>query len=153
MATDVQATRANIYGVLNNAREELLAAIDGLKPELMAVPVLGDWSVKDIVTHVTSWEELILLDLNRLKRGRIPARYHEATDKWNETLMSVRRGFPLDQVLAELGETRDALMKALDEVADDQFAAGDVPGSCQITALHDWEHARQIKEWRSQQGV
>jgi len=156
MAAPASARRTDTYRLLAQNREQLNFAIEGLPPDRMLVPVLDDWSVKDILTHITSWDELLLPDIYRLARGRaagLACNVQEATDKWNELLMSVRRQFPLDQVLAEFAETRDALRKALDEVPDDQFASGYVPGNCQITAFHDWDHSRDIRAWRDREGV
>jgi len=156
MATPLSARRTDTYRLLVENREQLNSAIAGLSPDKMLVPVLDNWSVKDILTHISSWDELLLPDIFRLARGHaagLACNVQEATDKWNGLLMSVRRHFPLDQVLAEFGETRDALLKALDEVPGDQFDSGPVPGNCQVTAFHDWEHARDIREWRSREGV
>jgi hypothetical protein len=130
--------------------------MEGLPSDKMLVPVIEDWSVKDILTHITSWDELLLPDIYRLARGHaagLACNVQEANDKWNDLLMSVRRHFPLDQVLAEFEETRDALLKALDEVPDRQFDSGYIPGNCQVTAFHDWEHARDIRTWRGREGI
>jgi hypothetical protein len=122
----------------------------------MVASLDGDWSVKDILTHITSWEELALLDLQRLKLGRVPGLaclVQEATDEWNDLLMSVRRHYPLDQVLAELTEMREATLTVLAEIDEVQFVAGPVPGSLQVNAFHDWEHAQQITKWREKEGI
>ncbi|NIQ99441.1 MAG: hypothetical protein GTN78_04470, partial [Gemmatimonadales bacterium] len=47
--------REQVYSQLEDARKKLLAAIDGLTPEQMTVPMLDDWSVKDILCHLASW--------------------------------------------------------------------------------------------------
>jgi len=156
IAVPISIHRTDTYRLLTQNREQLNSAIAGLPPDKMLVPVLDDWSVKDILTHITSWDELLLPDIFRLARGHaagLACNVQEATDKWNELLMSVRRHFPLDQVLAEFADTRAALLKALDEVPDDRFESGYVPGNCQITAFHDWEHARDIRAWRDKEGV
>ena len=156
MAAPASARRTDTYRLLTQNREQLTSAIAGLSPDQMTSPAIDDWSIKDILTHITSWEELLLPDIYRLARGRaagLACNTQEATDKWNELLMSVRRRFPLDQVLAEFTETRQALIKALGEVPDDQFESGYIPGNCQITALHEWAHARDIRTWRDTEGV
>jgi DinB superfamily len=156
MTAPASAQRTGTYRLLTQNREELNSAIEGLPADKMLVPVIDDWSVKDILTHITSWDELLLPDIYRLARGRVAGlacNVQEANDKWNDLLMSVRGHFPLDQVLAEFVETRYALLKALDEIPDDQFDSGYIPGNCQVTAFHDWEHARDIRAWRDREGV
>jgi hypothetical protein len=125
-----------------------MAAIDGLMPGEMTAPINGGWSAKDMLAHLTAWEELMLFDFKRAALGRIVANYCRGTDVWNPILQTGRDVFPLDQVLDELGETREAVMCALDEIADEGFISGDVAGACQIMALHDWQHATDITNWR-----
>jgi uncharacterized protein (TIGR03083 family) len=147
--------RQEVYGQLHEARKELLAAVDGLKPDQMTVPMLGDWSVKDILAHVASWEEFALPDLRRAAKGRMPAlaSFREAeVDDWNRALMSLRRNFPLDQVMGELEEYREATMAALDAVPDERF--GQFPSiMAQITVRHDRDHAADIVKWREKEGL
>jgi uncharacterized protein (TIGR03083 family) len=156
MVAPASVRRNDTYRLLTQNREQLNSAIDGLPPDRMLVPVLEDWSIKDILSHITSWDELLLPDIYRLARGRaagLACNVQAANDKWNDLLMSVRRDFPLDQVLAEFAESREALLRALDEVPDDQFDSGYIPGNCQVTAFHDWEHARDIRAWRNREGL
>src|SRR4029453_4398189 len=70
MAAPAGARRSDTYRPLTESRGRLNSAIDGLPPDKMLVPLLNDWSVKDILTHITSWDELLLPDIYRLPRGR-----------------------------------------------------------------------------------
>jgi uncharacterized protein (TIGR03083 family) len=156
MAAPASARRSDTYRLLAESREQINSAIKGLPADKMLVPLLNDWSVKDILTHITSWDELLLPDIYRLARGRaagLACNVQAANDRWNDLLMSVRRDFPLDQVLAEFAESREALLKALEEVPEEQFNSGYIPGNCQVTAFHDWEHARDIRAWRDKEGL
>ena len=108
--------RQQMYSQLEEARKVLLDAFDGLTPDQMTVPMLEDWSVKDILTHVASWDEFALPDLRRVGRGHMPAllSFREAeVNDWNRMIMSLRRNFPLDQVMSEIEECRKATMAAL----------------------------------------
>jgi len=146
-----------VYSLLEGARQELLAAIDGLKPEQMTVPMLGDWSVKDILAHVASWEEYSLPDFRRVAQGQVPAlaAFREAdVDQWNALIMGLRKNFPLDQVLHEFEYYRRATMAALDALPDERFAQGQFPFVLAIVASqHDRDHAAQIRAWRGQEGL
>jgi len=152
VVAETSSPRQNVFILLDANRKLLTDAIDGLSPAQMVVPIDGDWSVKDILTHIASWDELILPDLRRLTRARVPtlaSNPDEATDKWNDLLMAFRRNLPLDQVIEELTETRAEVLAVLGEMSSDQFVGGHVIGHCQVAALHDWEHARQISDWRT----
>ena len=46
-----------IFDYLEDEREKLLEAIDGLSEDAMEQPgVIGDWSVEDILSHLIAWE-------------------------------------------------------------------------------------------------
>jgi hypothetical protein len=149
--------REEVYSLLEAAHKELLAAIDGLTPEQMAIPVFADWSVKDILTHIVSWEEYTLLDLQRVARGHMLALAsfkQQDVDNFNALVMSLRRGFPLDQVMDELEANREATIAALDALPDERLVQGQFARIwASITAGHDHEHAEDIRNWRKAQGI
>ena len=149
--------REEVYSQLEAARKELMAAIDGLTPEQMAIPVFDDWSVKDILAHIVSWEEYTLLDLQRVARGHMPALAsfrQQDVDSFNALVMSLRRDFPLDQVMHELEASRKATIAALDALPDERLAQGQFPRIwATITAGHDHEHSEDIRKWRQKEGI
>jgi hypothetical protein len=156
MGEGFPTTREEAYARLEASRSELLDAIAGLTPDQMAERVVDDWSVKDLLTHITSWEEQVVPDLRRLARGHVPALMAfqpDRTDDWNCMIMMLRRNFPLEQVLEELERTRLELKAGLDALKDQHFAAGYVPVTISITAAHDADHTSHIREWRSARGI
>jgi uncharacterized damage-inducible protein DinB len=155
MPATATSARQSAYGLLEANRARLIASIEGLSANQMLTPLDGSWSIKDILTHVTSWDELVLPDLKRLQRGRTPAlgsNPGEATDKWNDLLMAFRRNLPLDEVIEELTDVRAEIVAVLQSINDDRFV-GQVVGHCQVAALHDWQHAQQINDWRIGKGA
>ena len=149
--------REEVYSLLEAARKELLAAIDGLTPEQMAVPVFDDWSAKDILAHIASWEEYALPDFRRLGRGHMPALAsfrEQEVNNWNAMIMSLRRKFPLDQVRYELEANRKATIAALDALPDERLAQGQFARIwATIAAVHDREHSEDIRKWRQKEGI
>ena len=146
---------------LERARAELRASIQGLTDGQMTRPgAVGEWSVKDVLSHATSWEELALPDLIRLARGDMPALaiigdLESANyDGPNSIIMALRRHLPLDQVLRELGIVHAAFVEAArglpaPDLVEGQFGRG----LLEITAKHDEEHARDILAWRDREGT
>ena len=149
--------REEVCSLLEEAHKELLAAIDGLTLEQMAIPVFADWSVKDILAHIVSWEEYTLLDLQRLARGHMPALAsfkQQEVDNFNALVMSLRRDFPLAQVMHELEANRKATIVALDALPDERLVQGQFARIwASITAGHDHEHAEHIRKWRQKEGI
>ncbi len=75
-------------------------------------------------------------------------------DSFNAMVMSLRRDFPLDQVMHELAANRKATIAALDALPDERLAQGQSPRIwATITAGHDHEHAEHIREWRQKEGI
>jgi hypothetical protein len=146
-----------VRSLLEASHKELLAAIDGLSPEQMAIPVFADWSVKDILAHIVSWEEYTLLDFQRVARGHMPALAsfkQQDVDSFNALVMSLRRGFPLGQVTDELEANRRATIAALNALPDERLAQGQFARIwATITAGHDHEHAEDIRKWRQKEGI
>jgi hypothetical protein len=121
--------------------------------------VVGDWSVKDVLSHVASWEEQVLPDLARLARGDTALLssvdlYATNYDPFNAMIMALRRGLALDQVLRELDIFRADFMAGVARLPDAVLSDGQFGHVLlKITAEHDEEHAGQISEWRQKQGL
>ena len=149
------SARDSLRTLLDSARAELLAAIEGLTPEQMTVPVIGDWSAKDILAHVSAWEQQIVPDLERVRDEFTPAlaQFREQdADRWNELMMGLRRTFSLTQTLHELGHYRQEVLRRLDQLEERHLSSGFVPATCAIASGHDRDHAGQIREWRRREG-
>lgn len=158
--TEMNATsggdREKLATDLEQARNELRASYEGLSDEQMTqAGAVGEWSVKDTLTHIASWEEITLTDLQRVARGDMPTLASfdlKKVDDWNTTIMSIRRNLPLEQVLRELDIVRADVMEVFGRLPDStlverQFARGILT----ICAVHDREHTEDIRKWRGQE--
>src|SRR3989304_615536 len=101
MTSSSGGDRQDLVSDLERARNELRGSIQGLADEqLTQSGAVGEWSVKDVLTHVVSWEETVLPDLARLARGDMPVLqaidlYAASYDAVNAAIMSLRRKLPL----------------------------------------------------------
>lgn len=145
---------------LEQARNELRASYQGLSEGNMTrLGAVGEWSVKDVLSHVASWEEVALPDLARLARGDMAILasmdlYSANYDDANSMIMSMRRNLPLDQVLRELDLLRADFMTAVSRLPESALAEGQFGRILvQITAEHDKEHAENIRQWRSKEDL
>ena len=69
----------NISEVLQNSNLLVIRALDGLPEEEWDVPgACGDWSVKDIVAHMASYEHIIIDVINTFQGGEPTP----AIDQW-----------------------------------------------------------------------
>lgn len=160
MTSTSGSDREQLVAYLERARKELRASFRGLSDEQMIRPgVAGEWSAKDVLSHVTSWEEQALPDLARLARGDTAVLasvdlYATNYDPFNAMIMSLRRNLHLDQVLRELDISRADFMAAVARLPDSVLVEGQFGHLLlKITAEHDEEHAGHIKEWRKKEGL
>lgn len=158
MTSDSMRDREELVRYLQEARDGLRASFRGLSDERMTQPgAVGDWSVKDVLSHVASWEELALPDLARLARGDAAVLasidlYTTNYDPFNAMIVSLRRHLGLDQVLRELDIVRADLMAAVARLPDSVLAEGQFGRLLlKITAEHDEEHAQHILDWRKRE--
>ncbi len=112
-----------------------------------------DWSVKDVLAHVTIWEEEALKHLPLILNGGRPPRYavkYGGIDAFNAQMLARRKDLSLPQVLDQLSETHRRLVKYVESVPEEQFVHEtrfrrrlklDTYGHYSI-------HARMLQEWR-----
>lgn len=149
--------KTDAIAALESARKEMMKAIDGIPDDKMTTPAFGTWSVKDVLCHLTSWDQYAESDLRRVARGHVPqlATFRmEEIDDWNAWLMRSRNLFSLSQARLELEESEREVTKALDVLPDALFGAGQ-PARLLADALISGHtgHAADIQEWRQKEGL
>ena len=141
---------------LRAQRERLLAAIAELsEDERTAQPVVGDWSVRDILAHILAWEEEAVKRLKLIAKGtpeRIKWVPPGKVDEWNAKAREKRLGMSLTAVLAGLAARREEISRLLRSLPEETLGDGaKVPLSVWLpncTYKHEAEHAEQIEAWR-----
>lgn len=150
-----QSTRDRLMATLTRNWDALLASFAGLTEEEMVRPgVVEGWSVKDILAHITTWEEEGLHHLPTVAMGKKPPTYasqYGSLDGFNALKFEENRKRSLDEVLARLHETHARLLAYLDAVPDELL-----PSKERFRNRLKWDtyshyamHAKHIQEWRS----
>ena len=85
--------------------------------------VTGDWSVKDILAHVTTWEGEAVKHLPLIIGGGCPPRYvrYGGIDAFNAKMSEEKRGLSLAEVLRQLEDTHDHLIDFVRRTPEAQF--------------------------------
>ena len=121
--------------------------------ELRTPGVTGDWSVRDIIAHVTTWEDEALTHLPLILRGGRPPRYsvqYGGIDAFNARTTEGKRGLSLGEVHAQAAATHARLVDFVQRAPEDQLGAGthfrrrlrlDTYGHYPL-------HAEAIRQWR-----
>src|SRR5258708_40245141 len=138
---------------LEKAWAAIKESYDGLSDSQLTEPgIMDNWSVKDILAHVTTWEEEALKYLPLIITGGRPPRYiqYGGIDAFNAQMTEQKRGFALSDVLRRLDETHRRLIDYIQSVPDEHFTR-ETRFRRRLrldTYSHYPQHARAIREWR-----
>lgn len=126
--------------------------------QLMEPGVTGAWSVRDILAHVTTWEEEALTHLPLILKGGKPPRYSVAyggIDAFNAQMTEQKRDLSLSEVLRQLDDTHRRLIGFIESAPDDQFIR-DTRFRHRLrldTYSHYPKHAEAIRKWRERRSA
>ncbi|MBA2450341.1 MAG: ClbS/DfsB family four-helix bundle protein [Chloroflexi bacterium] len=143
---------------LGAAWAALEASYAGVPDSRLVEPgVMGDWSVKDILAHVTTWEEEALKHLPLIVEGGRPPRYvtYGGIDAFNAQMTEQKRGRSLSDVRRQLIETHRRLVDFIQSAPEDQLT-GETRFRRRLrldTYGHYPEHAEAIRQWRAQRSA
>src|SRR6266487_4690571 len=120
--------------------------------QLMEPDVMGNWSVKDILAHVTTWEEEALKYLPLIITGGRPPRYiqYGGIYAFNAQMTEQKRNLVLYEVLEQLDETHHRLIDYIQSVPEEHFTR-ETRFRHRLrldTYSHYPIHPRAIREWR-----
>ncbi len=156
-------------GVTGNARvDKLLNQLDaawmefqesyaGLTDEQILVPgVTGAWSVRDLIAHVTWWEEEAIAHLPLILDGGRAPRYsvkYGGIDAFNALMTERTRGRSLAEVRREFAETHRRLVSYILSVPPEHLVAEPRFRRLKLDTFGHYPiHTADIRAWRSQHG-
>ena len=161
---------------LAQARDRLLSAIAGLDVATLSTEcVVSDWTVKDMLGHIVSWNEEFRADIEAILQGRHPGFERRISgeddfDVWNQRRASEKRDWTWRRIRADFDQDyREAsrlIMRLQPEdfrrrgvtpwkrVALEQSAMPTTADTESVEALvtYHWRHANQhvrmLEKWR-----
>ena len=129
-------------------------AYDGLSDGQLVEPgVVDGWSVKDILAHVTTWEQEALKHLPLILEGGTPPRYsvrYGGIDAFNARMTDEKRSLSLSEVRAQSAATHGRLVDFIQRVPEHPLM-GDTRFRRRLrldTYGHYPLHAEAIRQWR-----
>ena len=123
--------------------------------ELLEPGVTGAWSVRDVIAHVTWWEEEALAHLPLIVAGKRPPRYsvtYGGIDAFNAKMTEERKDLLLVEVLRRQEDIHRRLIAFVESAPHDQVN-GETPFRRRLrldTYGHYAKHERAIRKWREQ---
>jgi uncharacterized protein (TIGR03083 family) len=139
---------------LERAWTGLRQSYAGLSDAQLTQPGVTDgWSVKDILAHISTWEQEALKYMPLILQGVRPPRYFDlygGIDAFNAQMTAENKKLTLSDVLQQLEDSHRQLVAAILAAPEDQFTT-ETPFRRRVrldTYSHYPIHARDIRAWR-----
>lgn len=139
---------------LDKAWQHLEESYNGLTESQMAQSgVTAEWSVKDILAHITTWEEEALKNLPMIIEDRRPPRYKDlygGLDAFNALMTEKKRGFSLSDIMKQMEATHRQLIAYINSAPEEMFTR-ETRFRHRLrldTYSHYPIHVKAIQEWR-----
>jgi hypothetical protein len=126
--------------------------------QLMEPGVTGAWSIRDIIAHVTTWEEEALTHLPAVLEGRRPPRYsvtYGGIDAFNALMTTKKEGLSLSELFRRQEEIHRRVIDMIERAAEDQLIR-ETRFRRRLrldTYNHYPKHTEAIRRWREQRQV
>jgi hypothetical protein len=166
---------------LSDARDRLQAAIQGLDQAVLCTePIVGDWTIKDLLGHIVSWNWEFRADIAMILAGLHPGYDHILSGEGdfndsNQAWIAEKRDWSLDRILADLEQDYTEAVDLVHRLEPKEFrlrgvtpwkpAAISKPqeltkqdtDSVETLVNFHWRHMnmhiRQIEKWRVRRGT
>ena len=162
-STNTPMKKTILIDEIMHAHQQLCDCIASLSAEdLMTPKTCGEWSVKDILAHITDWEQRILDWYRTGLRGETPQAPEPGYD-WNEVDAVNQAGYlkhkdqPLNAVLEEFTQSWEEVLPGIEGMSEkalydkDQFEWLEdyllVDVVTNNTLDHYQEHLKSIQSW------
>lgn len=121
-------TRKEALAILAEGHAALYGLAARLDDDAFARPGTiggGDWSAKDLIAHVTTWEEIALRTIAEWRHGEKPwiESTPEDTDEINAETVARKASMPSEEVRAEAKRVHEELTERIREITDDEWDA------------------------------
>ncbi len=151
--------RQRLLNRLDTAWRAFKESYAGLsEAQLMEPGVSGVWSVRDIIAHVTTWEEEALKHLPSILEGRRPPRYsvtYGGIDAFNARMTKLKGGLSLSEVFGQLDDVHQRVIDVI-ERAPESHLISEARFRRRLrldTYTHYPKHAQAIRRWRERQAA
>jgi hypothetical protein len=123
-----EMTRERAVATLEEGDATIRALLERLPDEVLTRPSTiggGEWSAKDLIGHLATWEQIALRTIDEWRSGVDPwiTAGPETTDEINERTVTEKAQRSLDSVRSEAASVHRELILALQRQSDSEWAA------------------------------
>ncbi|MCB2210351.1 ClbS/DfsB family four-helix bundle protein [bacterium] len=137
-------TKQELYDAIEKERGKLLKALDSLTDEQVTQPGACEaWSAKDILSHLTDWEQRVMAWVRAGRRGEVPAVPDEdynwrQTPELNQAIYEKYRDLPLATVMDNFDASFAEMMAMIDGMTDEELFS---PG------VYEWTGNNLVRDY------
>jgi hypothetical protein len=136
----------------------LLGAVSGLDDRAMSKRFYGEWSVKDILAHISGWQHQMTGAMERMARGEKPTPEgvdYSDSDAWNARFAAAMSAQSGETVIADLRQSFATYKRAASAIPDDRFGEGKTINRLLETSGsgHYAEHLPALQDYRKSIGL
>jgi uncharacterized damage-inducible protein DinB len=158
--TPTEADKQALVARLTEARNELLSLVRSVPLDRLEAPgAVGDWSVKDAIGHIASWEDRLLTLAQTVLNGHAGQiewiKDDETLQAWNHKQYLRKRAWTWDEIIRDLALMREEVLWNIGWTAPEQLfrqhmldvGAVSPAGLLEDIVEHDQEHTAQLRAW------
>jgi hypothetical protein len=138
--------------------DETRGGIENVLPRIdPGKEIYPGWTIKDMLAHMTGWDDATIDSLRAHVIGRPPSvEAIRSLDEYNARTVSSRTDLSYEHVLKEWRLTRQVLRTIIEQMPDDKFLEplivpwGEKASVTYLVDMfrdHEEEHARDIAKW------
>ena len=142
-----------ILQAYEQSRAIMMAQLDEIDRNRKVYPL---WTIREIIAHLSGWDDSAIGFLNALLKGELPPTpAMRGTTVYNDETVSTREGLNYDQILREYMSTRSNLLSLIRKTPDEILTKksilpwgeeGSFVDLANIFTQHEIEHAEDVKK-------
>ncbi|GAP14082.1 mycothiol maleylpyruvate isomerase N-terminal domain [Longilinea arvoryzae] len=154
--------KAELLKRLAENRDQLNVLLEGVPEEELIKPgAYGEWSVKDVLEHISRWESELIKVLYQAAQGAEPESevFNPEYLKVNDVWFQESKDRPLERVMDDFQSARKQLIRRMTDFPEKQLTTPGVYPWMKKHALivllkdialeHEEEHLEGLKTWRA----
>lgn len=145
--------RSQLIAELQQARSEMIAQLDEIDKNRKIYPL---WTIREILAHITGWDDAIIASLSAHIAGREPGTpAMRGLDVYNAETVATREGLDYDHIYREYIRTRDILIDLIGDMPLEKAVQpftmlwgdqGDLKILLTVFIEHEIEHAGDVRK-------
>ncbi len=142
------ASSKDVVRQIEDSWRELQSALAEVPGDRIEEPgVVGAWSTKDLLGHVTTWEAEMMANVQRAADGLEMKRYPDV-DAFNADASAAKRAMSVEDLRRELSRVHGETVRFVSALSDELLGREQVEWRIRIdTFAHYREHTEHVRSW------